>query len=160
MAAEIVFLPTRAGRAARDLFGDVVRWDGWIYDATTVVEFTPGSLTTEALGSKPRSAQEWWDVLAARWPGAALDILGRLRAGGHGSQDIQVDHSLAVYGGSLKGRCSNVSAAVAAIHDQPGPAASSRALMALAAQLDPEVLADFMDQLAGFLGAHHDIVHP
>lgn len=155
--AEIISFNARADRAADALFGGVIRWDGWFYDAAAVVKYTPRCLVAEALAAKPRSAQDWWDHLAFRWPGSALDILGRLRAAGLGSEQIQVEHSLAVYGESVKGRRKGVAAAKST---RSGSAASSRAFMALAAKLDPEAIGDLVDQLVGHLGVYHNIAHP
>ncbi len=152
MSAAIV--PLSMGKRIRidHVRADTIVWDGWVYGADTVAEFTPKGLLEDAIGAGTGDAQAWWVTLAARWPGAALDILGRLRAAGHGAEEIRVDHSLATFSGRAP--------AGTALPARPAKTGSSRALMELAMTLDVEQLGDLVDQLVGFLMSRHNVAHP
>ena len=152
MSASIVSFPSSGRGRTNCSRDDTIVWDGWAYGVETVRAFTPKGLLDETRVDGQGDAQAWWLALADRWPGAVLDILGHLRAAGHGVEEIRVDHSLAMFSGR--------SPAVCALPTHQAKTGSSRAVMELAKTLDVEQLGDLVDQLVGFLMSRHNVAHP
>ncbi len=136
-----------------------IRWAGWIYDVPTVLAFTPSGFHDDPTVAEGATAQDWWEALADQWPGAALDIVGRLRAAGKGSEEIRTAHSLAVFNASAKTRAGKTRTP-SRLPERPKNTASSRALVQLASTLEVEALGELVDQLVGILWSKHNVAHP
>lgn len=160
MNAEVVAFAKRPDVSNIAVPGETIIWDGWLFDAVTVCEFTPYGLLDEIPGATQATAQEWWDILVDRWPGAALDVVRRLRLAGHGSEEIRTGHSLCVFNEPPAKTKSRKVGTRKGLPDRPKDGATSRALLELASTLDVEALGNLIDKLIGFLQAKYDVVHP
>ena len=159
MSATIVaFAASKSNRIGgrRD---ETIRWAGWVYDLPTVLAFTPTGLFDEAACADGASGQAWWEALADQWPGAALDIVGRLRAAGKGSEEIRTAHSLAVFNAPATPRTRKPRAA-SRLPERPRNTAPSRAMLQLASTLEVEALGELVDHLVGILWSKHNVAHP
>ena len=163
MSGEIIALiPRLVARLGDHLRNDTVQWNGTLYDAGAVLDATPTSIVSEALLTQPDTAQDWWDAVVNRWPGAAVDILDRLGGQGHPANDVAVGSRAAAHHHQRAKRTSNRTSGA---RPQTGrlslvSSTASHAVMMMAAKLTVEEIDDVIDTLIGFLEQRHNVAHP